>query len=540
MSEEPTLTNILSDTSKTKKEMATIIKQNQKLQSELKTKNETINSLINQNFTELRLLHEKHDSIVNLLTTSYDTNIKNINDKYLLFKKSFQKKLKECVDTYSEINNERIVVLTNHNKQLVETITDLQNGTNLKDQIINTLNEELNTSSKNNIDSNNKMEELEHKNSMIENRSAENAVICDHAQKSYLDIQDKYLSLLNENQSKQNNIDEQSLCIIGFNSKISELEKKNALLEVTLTDANVKLTALVHQIDVKGLANLELSKSIHQLETEKEIIAEQKNQLINETTQSKTKLRELETKMLDQLNNANSYHTKAKDQWQLEHDMIVTKLKDTHEQQLLTLQTEYKTSISDREKRIAGLSAHLKSFTENQYFALEEAEKMKIINEKLQNDHIIFDQKINEISSQYKKEITEQRTMYKKEKDSLLASYNEAIKKSQELNDTLQTRLNQSIDTLSLSKIAITNLKSANTHLEKQLQNKETDDTHSDTHHSKIKNENIMLREKLERSIELNNTFSAKEKQYENQIRQLQSKYSQLVSLTKKNMSNSS
>ncbi len=183
---------------------------------------------------------------------------------------------------------------------------------------------------------------------------------------------------------------------------------------------------------------------------------------------------------------------------------------------------------------IDGLTNHVKSFTDNQHIILNENEKLKIINEKFQTEKTNFDNKIAEIQAQCKKEMENLKLLHKKDKDVLLNSYNESIKKAQDINEALQTRLNQTIEALGLSKTTISNLKGSNKSLEQQISTFETETESKQEKYIDLKTENASLREKLERSIELNNTLSNREKQYDGQIKQLQVKCSQLISLTKK------
>ena len=399
-----------------KKEMAVVFKQN-------------------KNFTELLLLHEKHDNIIKELTSNFDANIKNINGKYLLFRKSLEAKLKDCTDTCTRIDNERINMLSEHGKRLVQKINVLQNELYQKEDNINKLSSDLLIFTRKNIQLQNNCDILDHQKNVLENKMMENTLIIDNCQKSRDEIQNKHILLLNENVEKQNNIDEKIFYIISLNSKITELERKNSILESDKVNASIELIELANQTD-----NLNL-----------EILSMQKLKLINEK-----------------------------------------------------------------------------------------------LNEKLNEVSANTDQIITEIKNQYQKEIIEQKNIHKREKDTLMMSHNETIKRAQELHDELRVRLNQSTDALNLSKVAITNLKIANSNLEKQTQNRGLkDESQLDKYrglkdesqldkYKQFKNENILLREKLEKSIELNNTSSAKEKYYENQFRQLQSKYNQLVLLTKK------
>ncbi|XWV25115.1 putative ORFan [Tupanvirus deep ocean] len=569
----------------TKRDLATIVKENQKLQSELRVKTETINSLINQNFTELKSLQEKHDKIVNSLTTSYENNIKNLDDKYKTFKQSLQSRVKDNINTHYKLNNERISMLISHNKQLSEKIEETQKEMSLREEkikqlinqhdVISNLYNDVKLNYNGMEHTKNLLEEqLKETKSLYENQTnikiehektitglallkekleselhaakqelSRNEEITkklsselDHSKISYQDIHHKHILLLNDNVSKQNSIDEKTLEILSLNSKLSEIEKKNALLESNRKELNVKITEMIHQIDNLQSEIMSAQKIIHQLKTEKDVLLDEKLHYVKEADQYKQKMIEIESSMLDKIKQLQDIASKDKEKYTSDNENKLKELKDKHEKQIMALRSDLNGVISDREKQIDGLTSHLKSYTDNQHILLNEMEKIKLTNEKLRMEHSGVDQKTNELHVSYKKELDELRAAHKKEKDILVDSYNENIKKSQELNDALQNRLNQTIEALGLSKTAISNLKETNQNLERQIQSRESEDGTFQEKYNQLKSENLSLREKLERSIDLNNTFSNKEKQYEMQIKQLQNKYNQLVALTKKSM----
>lgn len=568
-----------------KKEMATIIKENQKLQSELKTKNETINSLINQNFTELKSLQDKHDKIVNSMSSSYDGNVKDMEDKYKLFRLSFQSKLKDNMNIYYKLNNERMTLLDDHNKHLLEKISELRKDINIKETNVNSLTAQNDTINKKYGEMETKYVELEYIKKILEQQLGEvnalfenqtNAKIendkkittllsqkediemelhstkleltknldtlkklsidTDQAKNAYQEIYNKHILLLNENVTKQNSLDEKTLENLSINSRLNEIEKKNILLDSNRKDLSIKITEFIHQVDGLQSELLSAQKLIIQLKNEKDVISDEKFHYAKEAEQYKSKTRDMELSILERIKQMQEFSNKEKEKYVFDQENKLRDAREKHEKQILALRNEYNTSTSDMEKQIDGLTSYLKSYTDNQYITLGEIEKLKITNEKLRMEHVGIDQKLNEIHMHYRKELDELKSSYKKEKEILIDSYNETIKKSQELNDALQNRLNQTIEALGLSKTAISNLKDSNQNLEKQMHSRESEDGSYQDKYNQIKSENLSLREKLERSIELNNSFNNKEKQYESQIKQLQAKYAQLINLTKKGL----
>lgn len=567
-----------------KKEITVIIRENQKIQAELKSKNETINALINQNFNELKLLQEKHDNIVENITSNYDKNINKLNDKYKLFQSSLQNRMKENINVHYKVSHVKVNLLTEQNKILENKIIELQselkqvyeNNSIIDNQLklLNTKFTDLDNRHQN-LDQTKLLLEQRHKelNSLYEtqvqtkieqdkiinsltfqkeklenelhsakqelNRNEENikklTSDTEQTKNAYQEMYHKHVLLLNDNISKQNNIDEKTLEILSLNSKVNEFEKKNALLDTNRIEANVKINEFINQIDTLQTEIVSAQKIIHQLKTEKEVILDEKIYYNREYDKYKQLMVESENNVLEKIKYLQDAHTKEKEKVITEYENKLKDFRDKSEKQVMLLRSDFNSTVADKDKQIEGYMNHLKSFTDNQYLILQETEKIKLLNEKLRAEQTNIDQKLNEIHFQYKKEIEELKTTNKKEKDLLVESYNENIKKSQELNDALQNRLNQTMEALGLSKTAIANLKETNQNLEKQIHARDSEEMSYQEKYNQMKNEYNSLKENLEKSIELNNTMSNKEKQYESQIRQLQHKCAQLVSIATKN-----
>lgn len=579
-----------------KKEIISIVKENQKLQSELKIKNETINSIVGQNFIELKSLQEKHENVINKLNECYETNINEINEKYKLFRISLHGKLKDGVNTQYHINNNRISLLTNYSNDILQKLEESQQYTKLLENKLNELekqkeneihelieqknimtnkNVELDSLYKN-ICSREKFLEIQLKetslayenNIQIHNQHTKTITdlrltsdelkneLCqtqnelskkidylknitselEQLKNSYADCQNKYLLLLHDNTAKQNSIDDKTLEIININSKMNELEKKNILLESNRKEINIKMTDMVHQLDNLQTELLSNQKNVHQLKIERDVITDERNYYIKELEIHKMQLREMETNLMSKVKSIQDTNNKEKENYIADIESKINGIKTTYEQQIMSLKNEYLTKISEKEKQVDTLTMHIKSFTETQYLTLNEIEKLKLVNETLKFENENVDKKITEINNNHKQELDAIKIAHKQENEILLGSYNETIKKSQEINDALQIRLNQTIDALGLSKTAIYNLKETNQQLEKQIHFKESNNGNFQEKYDQLRNENLSLKEKIDRLIELNNSYNNKERHYEGQIKQLQSKYNQLITLTKKNI----
>jgi chromosome segregation ATPase len=565
-----------------KKEINLLSREHTKLQSELKTKNETINSLINQNFNELNTLKSKHQDTIANITTSYDTNLKMVETRYKTFRGSFDRKLKDTIDTHYKFSNEKGTLLSDQNKNLISQIAQLQTELSLREKELRELRVTVESVNATKESLETRDQELSRRKEILESQVREIKGLYENStdvvvqndkiireltdtkedllnqmesqkniakkcidkasqlekdmelvKATYGDIHNKYTLVLNDNVNKQNSLDEKTLEILAVHSKANEQERKIISLESNRKELNVRITEMINEIDLIKMDLLEKQKLIQQLKSEKEILLDEKAYFIAECESLKTRLKESESMLMEKLRVLQEQFSKEKERINKEADAKVMDQKDRFEKQLQTIKLESNTIISDREKQMESLSAYVKSFTESQYVTINEIEKLKILNEKLRSEQATVDKRIGETHAQYKKEIDELQSTHTKEKDSLMETYNDAIKKSQEMNDTIQTRLNQTVEALSLTKITISNLKDANINLEKQMQGRDDEQINIYEKYNELKAENKDLKDKLDRSIELSTTLSSREKQYEMQIRQMQAKYNQVMSAVK-------
>ena len=564
------------------------MKENQRLQNELRIKNDTIAGLINQNFNELKILKEKHDKMINDISTSHENSINTINHKYVLFRKSLCARMKENINTHCKVNSERILILSNHNQELMTKIIELQKDIENKGNKINFLDNELFETNRNYQLSDLKNKELEntmtalkiqlsdvtislekymnlttenekiileltefkkklvHENSNHLQEISDNSIIIKKltdelklVKKTNYEIQNKNISLLNDNMNKQTLLDEKNLENVNLFSKIDDLERKNSVLETSKKDLVNKITDMFAQFDNLNLELATAQKKLNQIKLEKETIIEEKDFYLKELENYRNKLKEQESVSLKNIEFFQEKNNKEKEILLSEHNTLIKELINKYENQITSLKNEINTTTIDKNQRIDGLMIHLKTITDNQYIAFSELEKIKSHNETLKNENSIVDQKINSINMEHKKEMDMLTKTYNNEKEFLVESYKETIKKLQDSNELLQHRLNQSIEALSLSKTTISNLKDSKQDLERKIQTKESEDKTCGEKNKDLINENSNLKEKLSRSLEVSNELSNKEKIYENQIKLLQSKYNQLLLLTKKNINSS-
>lgn len=570
------------------KEIRLIKKENQKLQKELKIKNETITSLINQNFSELKILQEKHLQIIDTLTKKYDDNINEIIKKYNIFKSCLQKKWKDTVSMYFKINNEKNILLTNYNDNLLKKNTELQQEIDEKNNEIDKIIKEKNIIHQKNIDFDEQNMEITKYLAIFEKRYEENIILLEETtnektncekknsdlilinnklendlqmsnkdlkknenlciqlndelailRQSQKEIQNKYTLLLNDNTMKQLTIDEKILEILALNSKNSELEKKISSLDVNNKNINIELADIISKSHDQHIELTLIQKTLQEYKIENNTLNEDKKYYTNELNTAKDKLKEIESSLLNKIKQIQDDNTKDKNTYLNHYNNNLSEITSDYERKIQKLKSDFNATNLESETQINGLMNYLKTLSDSQYLVLNNLEKIKAHNEKLQYEVDNFDKKTATIDNNYNKEINDLKTNCEYEKNSLIESYNDTIKRSQELNEALQFRLNQTIEALSLSRTTISTLKEENQQLERKLEKKELDDNSYQAKYEQLKYDNMTLDNKLDRSIELNNNLNNKMKQYEIQIKQLQSKYNHLLSLTKKGLENS-
>lgn len=574
MSEATTSQYDNPDLRKLKKDIQYLIKENQKLQSDVKTKNETIHHLMDQNYSELKNLQEKHDKIVNSVVTNYDTNVKNLDSIYVNYKRYIVSKYRDSVNTHCSVNNERIKLLADHNKELITKIDSLNNIQNEVDNlkilnvshnvrlkeleeanvILDRRNRELHIECENNtvnkenyesiIASNTHIiqtikqnlsltkDELEKQNEVVETLTVELETIKKTSDASY----HKNLLLLNDNFQKQTCIDEKTLDILSLNSKIAEIEKKIKVIDQSRTDVSVKNLELINQLDDKTKEIYSQQKNLHQLRIENDNIMDEKIHYVRELADYKSKLSDVEKSVIDRIKQVQESSRIELGKAISDYEYKIRDMKDRHEKLTCAMRHDYNTTISDKEKQIDGLTKHLKSFVDNQYHILSEMENVKMINDKLKVDQLHFDQRISDIMIKHKSELEEYRTKHNNEFDVLNEAHNEMITRAQEIRDTLESKLDQSLDALSLAKTSISNLKETNDTLKHQVSLRDTDENNVHDKYTQLRNENEQLKEKMDKLIEINNNHANNEKKYNLQVMQLQSKYEQLSAMAKKHI----
>lgn len=577
-----------------RRDMALIMRDNQRMQSDLKTKNETINSLINQNFAELKTLKEMHESVVGSLKTTYSKNVEDLTQKYNIFRASISSKMKDALDTHYNINSDRISLLMRHNRDLMAKLNTITESCNTNQKTMIKLRDEMHQVMAQNSDMRHKLSEsqlqfeadvekiknlevrvsaltselssmenarhtentenlakilvldtelntanvsLTSANKTVSQQSETISVLnseLDHAKTNYNDLHNKYLLILNDNSSKQSNLDEKILEILVLNSKVTEIEKRHASLETNRRDLNVRIAEYLQQIENLQTDLLASQKTVIQMKNEKDVITDEKYQYLRQIDDLKNRNHELEKSILEQIKTVQDNASRERDKLTTEYEQRNREMVSRYDKTIMTQRNEFVSDLTEKERNIEALTSHIKSFTDNQHVLLGDLERVKSLNEKMRLEKFDIDQRIGEVKTKCTQEIAEIKASHAREHDLLLQTYNNTIKKSQEVNDTLQLRLNQTIETLSISKTTIASLKEANQTLEGHLHDKETEDADVQERCSQLKGENNDLREKVDKLGEINKALMLKEKKQDALVKQLQTKCTKLINIAKK------
>jgi len=561
-----------------KRDMTIIVKENNKLKKELIEKNTIINSIINQNVTEIKTIKDKYDEIIKGMTETYNINISCMNKTYDTYRSGLHKRLKDTIATHYKLNNEKYELQFNHNKELINKINSHTDKIDTKNNVIDDLRHELELLTQTKLSLESQLNESTYIKNISETQlkellsihnnctniiSSDEKIIHDlrntitdltsqldlsNTKLSQVvsdidslkiinkDVQHKYGSLINELINKQNSLDEKTLEILNLTTNCNEIEEKLVLLYSDKKELSVKTVEYINKIDNLNMEILTLNRATNQLTIEKENALYEKQHYVKEYEITKLALRKMETEMLDKMRNIQENFEKDKKKY-LE-EQISKNQENISELNIKTLsiQEEHNAYVQSKEQQIKSLMDHIKSFTDNQYVLFNEMEKLKSSNDKLREDQTEIDQILTKIHTEYKKQLDDMMNTYTKEKDALIENYKDTIKKTQETNITLEERLSQTVEALSLSRTTIANMRDTNIAFEKQLQSREAEDLSILDKYNNSKSEIISLKEKLDRSIDINNTYGTKEKQYELQLKQLQAKYNHLLILTKKNI----
>jgi len=528
-----------------KKDMTLIIKENNKLKKELLEKNTIINSIVNQNVTEIKLIKDKYEDILKNLMTSYDDNIKYLNSSYDIYKHGLEKRLRDTMKTHYKLNNEKCDILSKYNDELTKKIK-LHDDINEKLLITNFQLKESEYVKNMTIAQLNDLSSV-HKNctniisadeTIIHNLRNENNLLRSQIESSDInqikEIKNKYDMLLFDSINKQNDFDVQNMEILNLKTNYSKITEINKLLYAEKKDMSIKMTEYINQIDNLAIKNLSLNKTVNLITIEKENLYQENQHYIREYEIIKKELYEINS-------NALAKTAKLYADFENERQKYITDTNDVHGKNMLILndqiqgmQQQHNKYVQEKDSQIKSLMDYIKSFTDNQHALFCDMETLKSANNKLSASQSDIDKILSKIRAEYETKLNDLLDSVSKEKNALIENYKETIAKTQETNAALEERLNQTVDALSLSRITIANMRDNNLSLEKKIQTMDRGDDHHD-----MRIEISSLKEKLDKSVELCNTYGINEKRYELQIKQLQTKCNKLMMVTK-NMNDSS
>ena len=426
-----------------KKDTSVLSREQTKLQAELKTKNETISSLINQNFKELDTIKSKHQDVIANVSTSYDTNLKMIENRYKVFRKSFDHKLKDVVDTHYKFSNEKGSLLSNQNKVLITQVAELQKDLIDKDQELRDMRIAVDNINRLNLQFQTHDEEINRRKEILEsqlnevrglydnsaqlviqydktikqlqdekldimnqidnhkktaerstNRSSELEKEISLTKATYGDIHTKYTLVLNDNVNKQNNLDEKTLEILSMGSKTNEMERKIIILENNKRDLNNKITDMIVECDSIKLELLDKQKQIHQLKAENTLLTDEKVYFMGELNTTKNQLKEIEASLFEKIRLLQEKCNQEINRIKTESENKINEKTEQTDSLISKMKAEMATIVVDKDKQLESLSNHVKSFTNSQYVTINEIEKLKLVNEKLRADQLVVDKRV--------------------------------------------------------------------------------------------------------------------------------------------------
>jgi hypothetical protein len=494
----------------TKKDMMLIIKENNKLKKELIEKNTIINSIVNQNVTEINTVKSKYEDILKNLMTSYDNNISHLNKSYDMYKRSLEKRMRDTVKTHYKLNNEKYDILLKNNDEL-----------NKKIKLHCDVSEQLMTTSQSKTSLELQVNDLlqTHQNyvNIISTNEKTISDLRTRMQTYESDIGKKYEALLLDNINKQNEIDVRQIEILNLSANYSKVTEINQLLSIEKKDMVVKNTDYLIQIDKLLTENASLHKTVNRVVIEKDNLIQEKDYLAQEHGFIKKELQKINLNVMDKTMILRADFENEKQKYIAEIAETNAKKMSELNDQIQNMQLVHDKYAREKEAQIKSLMDYIKSFTDNQHAMFCEIETLKSTNIKLSSGQSDIDQILSKIRLEYNTKLDDLLDSVSKEKGALVENYKENIIRMQETNTALEERLKQTIDALSLSRTTIANLKN----------------NASPENISSLKEEISLLKVKLDKSIEFNNAYGNKEKQYELQIKQLQIKNNKLIILAK-------
>jgi hypothetical protein len=249
----------------------------------------------------------------------------------------------------------------------------------------------------------------------------------------------------------------------------------------------------------------ELEHMINSLIIERDLAREESARRAADYQKACQSLTESESSMITKLSQLQTESSEQISRYEKSHREEIERLTIQHETHIQSVKKELGVTILERGRQIDGLTSCLKAFTDSQYVALNELEKYKNENEKLRQTHEQYEQQINSILQKCHGETDDERRRDKRDREILMESYKENIRKAQELNSNLQEKLEKAFDTISKSKAIIHNLRESNERLKKLTINSETkSNTESEIRIQQLQAEIDNLQAKLDASIELN------------------------------------
>lgn len=554
-----------------KKQLANIVKENKILQSEVKNKTDTINNLITQNFTEMRSVQESHTDSIKKINTAYDATIVELANTYDVYKKTLKKQIASTLhihydavqDTLTAVTAEN-TLLKSINEQLSTELSKLRDELNLINtrfaelSVVDTdrnirleqLQTELNTltelyantkKDKHDLQTereklNNNIVDLQNNLTKLTQQHADLTINHQTILNNYNDVFSRHSVLVTDSITKQTKIDDQNIELIQRDNRIYSLQNQLKSLDDEKNKLQTELAEKISRINILESKILNLTTTLDRLQTDLTKSNLDRETFKNETDILLKRLNTIDSTNLEKITAVQDLHNSELETIRSESKFELDTLTSKYENILKTLETDHKVILNEKEKQLELLKVQVKTFTETQYLAINETEKLKLANDRLRSEQLNIEQRIQEIHNQYRLDIENLNRQFKREKEQIIDTHTDSQKKNQEIIDSLQTRIMQINEALNIAKLTIEDLRNKNDRLENKMEDIQTEEANIQEKYSDLRQENINLKDKLELFTRANEEHIAKEKQYELQIKTLQLKYSKLVEVTKKNL----
>jgi len=555
--------------SSTKQAMKSIVLENTQLKNELTQKNSLIESMMYENLRwtqEIRKIKEEQVESIKSQEELFREQINRNNYYHLVLRKELKRNVEKNLSHHNEIinslkeelkNNKIIEQQQNEQYQELNSIyqkvinecisikTAYETLTKLHD-ILKTENENKDIRYANlkswqlereNIDDNitNKFEKLQSEKNLIEielkkfsndveivkKLEGENELLKINND----ELQKRILLLINDNNQKEDTINENKIINNDYKNKLDYANKYIEQLELIRTENETRINDYFAKTESMKREIVDMKCSLQHLTIESNFNTEEKATLNSELQRLQNELISNEKNTLQRISVALDRQFTEREQSIKDLESKLALQKEKYEEQLLDLKSTINRELSLKEQEIAGLVANLKSLTSSQYAIFQETEKIKLINDKMKLDQTKIDDKLSEIDIKHKREIEDVKTLFRREKDTLITNYEQLVKLQTDKNLIESAKVVKTVDLLENAKKAMMDITNDNKKLQLNRQEKETEISELHNIIGSIKEEKHLLQSKLDQALALQQDANNKIIPLQQALKTLQIKY---------------